>query len=99
MRASGPPRRSSWVGGADEGVAAEWRATAAARRALRLDDTEPVVAAPEVLVVADRPPAPRRCCAVMTKLATSSSHRWAGDSGSGTTGGCRRSAPAARSAP
>src|SRR5512136_856196 len=74
-RASGSPCWSSRVGGADEGVAAEWRATAAARRALRLDDTEPVVAAPEVLVVEDRPPAPRCCCAVMTKLATSSSHR------------------------
>ncbi len=32
---------------------------AAARRALRLDDTEPAVAAPEALGAEDRPPAPR----------------------------------------
>jgi hypothetical protein len=49
-------------------MADERRATAAARRALRLDDTEPAIAAPEVSVADDRSPAPRRCCAVMTKL-------------------------------
>src|SRR5512141_2398038 len=86
-RASGPLRTSSWVGGVDEGMADERRVTAAARRALRLDDTEPVVAALEALVAEDRPPAPRRCCAVMTKLATSSSQRRVGVSGSGMTGG------------
>src|SRR5512133_227299 len=86
-RASGPPCRSSRVEGVDEGVAAEWRTAAAARRALRLDDAEPVVAAPEALVAEDRPPASRRCCAVITNLATSSSQRWAGDSGSWATGG------------
>src|SRR5512137_1901335 len=80
-RASSSSCWPSRVGGVDEGVAAEWRAAAAARRALRLDDTEPVVAALEVLVAEERPPEPRRCRAVMTKLATSSSQRWAGDSG------------------
>ncbi|XP_066166996.1 uncharacterized protein [Oryza sativa Japonica Group] len=68
-------------------MADERRVTAAARRALRLDDTEPAVATPVALVAEDRQPAPRRCCAVMTKLATSSSQRWVGVSGSGMTGG------------
>src|SRR5512147_2565729 len=86
-RASGPPHTSSWVGGVDEGTADERRITAAARRALRLDDLELAAAAPEASVAEDRPPAPSRCCAVMTKSATSSSQRRAGVSGSGTTGG------------
>jgi hypothetical protein len=59
-------------------MAVERRVAATARRALRLDDTEPAVAAPGALVAEDRPSPPRRCCAVMTKLATSSSQRRAG---------------------